>query len=182
MYVFCGNMLLVAVFTLAAAFVSAGAWAGGDESDGEVRVITVDGRSSTSTCIGNPNTPACAIDTFWACTVWDDAELCEQAGRRISQPNPDFNVNSIEYIFVDAEVIEESDIPPDLAWVDWIKPGFVDVTFKLRYFYNDTLIDPADGWHTYSFTLEQVGGDWHVVSYALWGFEDFMEQFPEEQQ
>jgi hypothetical protein len=43
----------------------------------EVRVIAPD--AATSTCIGDPKTPECAVETLLACLSRDDGRLCEVA-------------------------------------------------------------------------------------------------------
>lgn len=53
-----------------------GALVGCDEGL-EVRVITPD--SASSTCIGDPKTPLCTVETMLACLVRDDGRLCEAA-------------------------------------------------------------------------------------------------------
>jgi hypothetical protein len=46
------------------------------------RKLTHDDATTTSTCIGNPVTPLCAAETFWACFLRRQPELCDmvQAG------------------------------------------------------------------------------------------------------
>lgn len=46
----------------------------------EFRVITLD--SASSTCIGDPKTPECAVETILACNVRRNGLLCEIATRR----------------------------------------------------------------------------------------------------
>ena len=45
---------------------------------GEVRSITAE--AATSDCIGDPHTPLCAVETFLACTVRRDLDLCATVG------------------------------------------------------------------------------------------------------
>lgn len=48
------------------------------------RKLTQDDATTTSTCIGNPVTPLCAVETYMACFLRRQAELCDmvQAGIR----------------------------------------------------------------------------------------------------
>ena len=43
---------------------------------GEYRIMTRDDATSTSTCIGNPVTPMCAVETVMACFERSNDELC----------------------------------------------------------------------------------------------------------
>lgn len=45
--------------------------------DGKWRVLDVDSRHTTSTCIGSRRTPQCAIETAMACYLHADFELCK---------------------------------------------------------------------------------------------------------
>lgn len=48
------------------------------------RKLTLDDATTTSKCIGNPVTPVCAVETYWACFLRRQPELCDmvQAGVR----------------------------------------------------------------------------------------------------
>lgn len=48
------------------------------DARGQWRVITADDATTTSRCIGNPTTPACAIETHLACFVRRQQELCDK--------------------------------------------------------------------------------------------------------
>lgn len=41
------------------------------------RKLTHDEATTTSTCIGNPVTPLCAVETYWACFLHRRPELCD---------------------------------------------------------------------------------------------------------
>jgi hypothetical protein len=47
------------------------------ELDGKWRVLDIDGRHTTSRCIGSRKTPQCAIETAMACFLRTDFELCK---------------------------------------------------------------------------------------------------------
>jgi hypothetical protein len=65
---------------IAAVIAGLGAFAlGACDNASEVRVIMPD--SATSTCIGDPKTPECAVETMLACIVRADKRLCEIALR-----------------------------------------------------------------------------------------------------
>jgi hypothetical protein len=46
---------------------------------GFYRYLTQEADSTTSTCIGNPVTPLCAVETVLACFVRSDSDLCRKA-------------------------------------------------------------------------------------------------------
>ena len=43
-------------------------------------VLTFNRTTSSSTCIGDPVTPLCAMETVEACVIWTDKSLCEAVG------------------------------------------------------------------------------------------------------
>lgn len=47
---------------------------------GSWRKLTHDQATTTSTCIGNPVTPLCAVETYWACFLHRRPELCDMVG------------------------------------------------------------------------------------------------------
>ena len=65
---------------LCAALVMVTAMAGGPTAvaEGDARIISES--RSTSTCIGDPRTPACAVETVIACFALHRIELCRAAG------------------------------------------------------------------------------------------------------
>lgn len=88
------GLILIAGLIAAALFFT-------DERRSEIREITA--TAATSDCIGDPKTPACAAETWLACEVRLDSELCRTAfygrdhGRCLENPDLpdctlDFNV------------------------------------------------------------------------------------------
>lgn len=70
-------------------------FAGGNDQDlglnfdGSFRLMTQEDSTSTSKCIGNPISPICAFETYLACRVRDNNELCEIAnGEKTGSPTP----------------------------------------------------------------------------------------------
>ncbi len=55
---------------------------------GTWRKLTLDDATTTSRCIGNPVTPLCAAETFWACFLRRQPELCDMVEARM-RPNVD---------------------------------------------------------------------------------------------
>ena len=97
--------------------------AGGNEADlGQVRRVTL--TAADSDCIGDPKTPLCALDTFQACLVRYDNELCFKIGLHPDTVDDDlifgfsgesefpypFDRQAIEY-----RVVQIDEIQPDLS-------------------------------------------------------------------
>lgn len=81
---------------------------------GHWRVITQDDATTTSKCVGNPNTPICALDTLSACAVRGDKTLCELAYRTEKSTDGTTRVKSGEYIkyrIISAERVKAKDVP-----------------------------------------------------------------------
>ena len=49
-------------------------------SNPELRLLEFTNEESTSTCIGNPVTPLCAVETFAACRLRAEWALCTEVG------------------------------------------------------------------------------------------------------
>jgi len=57
--------------------------------DGSFRLMTRDDSTSTSKCIGNPISPVCAFETYMACQLRGNEELCEiSLGKKAGPPAP----------------------------------------------------------------------------------------------
>jgi hypothetical protein len=83
---------------------------------GEIREITAN--TSTSDCIGDPKTPACALETLIACGVRKDAKLCGIA------------VEGVWGAACDAEYSIECRPAPEYLrlYSDGTEPGFYKIT------------------------------------------------------
>jgi hypothetical protein len=96
------------------------------------RKLTLDDATTTSRCIGNPVTPLCAVDTYWACFFRAQPELCDmvEAGARpptLDKPVPDYRQ---EYRVVYARRPSPLD-PVDRATEGNMKPQPGDVVIGL---------------------------------------------------
>lgn len=148
----------------------AGPGSGMDDFDpAQIRIITP--TESTSTCIGDPRTPVCAVETFRACFARLDKRLCEKAG--VSGDTMQFSKTPYldRYQILSAKVVRAEDITPKLRDAEWYKPGFVDVTIHdvdvKRYYCPERC-------NTGYMVKPELHG-WKVVGWAAWGFEDFGE-------
>ncbi|MEO5338747.1 MAG: hypothetical protein H7841_17975 [Magnetospirillum sp. WYHS-4] len=123
------------------------AWAGGPDPDlpavspkGKWRVLTPDDATSTSRCIGRPETPLCAAETIVACFERTDKELCRIGmGRAPGQEYYDFGLKGgsgwkVYYQVVSAVRLAETDIPPKLRHPDeWrVVPGDIRIVIRKR--------------------------------------------------
>jgi len=146
---------------MAVLFVPWIAHSGGSKTQSELRFISP--TDATSDCIGNPITPLCAVETFKACALRLEPELCRMVG--IEKYLFNKTQNSSEYYVVSTHTITAEDITEELRNSDWIKPGFVDITILEPDFRMDWC---PNGCKT-SYILKPVGDFWHVASYSVWG-------------
>lgn len=96
------------------------------------RKLTHDPATTTSTCIGNPVTPLCAAETFWACFLRLQPELCDMVEARV---RPHLNVSKplnhrLEYRVAYARRPSPLD-PVDRATEGNMKPLAGDVLIAL---------------------------------------------------
>jgi hypothetical protein len=106
------------------------------------RKLTREDASTSSTCIGNPVTPLCAVETYWACFIRRQPELCDmvEAGVR---PLPEVTWSSDrrqDYRVVYARRPSPLD-PVDRATEGDMKPQPGDVVLGLM---RRTCYGPAD--------------------------------------
>lgn len=100
----------------------------------EVRILDFANSGSTSTCIGNPVTPLCAVETFMACGIRSEWPLCARVGNEPGELRTRIKAGYAKlwyyrYKVLGERIIRAEDIPdwarrPGLkAW----KPGDVAV-------------------------------------------------------
>lgn len=129
--------------------------------------------TASSSCIGDPRTPLCAVETFLACDMRRQMDLCRMVG--VEDLNFSGHALTEEYSMISEKVLRQQDIPEELKDSNWYRPGFVDITLDRRTHYGDGEIWPADGWQRYGYTLKPMGDLWHMASWAMFGYEDFSE-------
>ena len=78
---------------------------------------------ATSTCIGDPKTPLCAVETLIACGARRDLRLCRIAG--VDKDVITSYAYTLEYDLKRMHVLRPEDIPPHLKGVRWFQPGMV---------------------------------------------------------
>jgi hypothetical protein len=99
---------------------------------GTWRKLTHDEATTTSRCIGNPVTPLCAVETYWACFLHRRPELCDmvQAGVRPLEVVPKVPNKREEYRVLYARRPSPLD-PVDPATEGNMKPQPGDVVIGL---------------------------------------------------
>lgn len=130
----------------------------------ELRFISTD--DATSKCIGNPITPLCAVETFFACSARQDIDLCRKVGV-INFSYPDKKITS-RYRVLKAKVLSEDDMTEELKDATWWKPGFVDFTIFRVFSEEGTCPDEC----RFSYIANLVDSKWHVISWTWWGAQD----------
>jgi hypothetical protein len=106
---------------------SAGAMgAVGDHFDPD-RVSVVGPTHATSTCIGDPRTPECALDTLFACAVRRDPELCRRVG--IGKTCFDPLILDARYKIEKVRLISEENLPAYLKSQKRADDVFVNILY-----------------------------------------------------
>lgn len=147
----------------------------------EVRFISAD--DATSKCIGNPNTPLCAVETILACFARADLHLCKRMG--ITDVHLEPQDQTSKYTVIAAHVLTEEDMKrEDIAKEfptapEWWKPGFVDFTiFKMdggdkacsiKYCSFDHMAASGNECCYHSYIANPEGQEWRVISWSWWG-------------
>lgn len=110
-------LVRVGVFAAALALACSAAIAGYGDAFDPSQVSVVGPTEATSTCIGDPRTPECALDTLFACVVRRDADLCRRVGINetfVREPCFDPRILDIRYKIKEVQMLDERDMPPYL--------------------------------------------------------------------
>ena len=142
--------------------------------DGMARRITP--TSADSSCVGQPRTPICAVETLLACFFQRNADLCAVATPADARQSPAIHFaqsgTAVDYVVTGVHPVQEQDIAPDLKTADWIKVGDVEVivvewTCPAS---NDTCLGgPSD---VFSYYARPSGTTWFLTSWSAWGGPD----------
>ena len=133
-----------------------------DGQQPEIRRITQ--TDATSTCIGDPKTPLCAVETFIACGARRNLRLCRIAG--VHKDVISSRLYSVEYYVKRLHVLRPEDIPPHLKGASWFQPGIVDVQMLERDCLPDQTACPGKPWESRDFSVKKVDSEWHVIGWA----------------
>ena len=145
-----------------------------------IRTIASTGEAS-SECIGDPRTPLCALDTWNACFLWTEPQLCEKVGLE----GVDFREDEIGSKFEWAHTFRRIAVRPiearHLAEIesghligprpeqDWFRAGYIEIRWtQRRCFYRD----PGDC-STYDgegvLIVKPVRDEWHISGWWYGG-------------
>jgi len=116
-----------------------------------------------SSCVGNPATAQCALDTWRSCVSQENVEHCGAIGipnmvfrhtppppGAVSEPEPATSSTKQISAFrpIKTVVIEEGDIAPDSRLYTWLRPGDVEIEYQF---------DVCEGGKPEDCTWETVG-------------------------
>jgi hypothetical protein len=141
-----------------AAWLCLGAAAAREFDPNDIRIITP--TEATSTCIGEPKTPVCAVETMMACMVRRDESLCRRVG--IEKACFDSKISGIAYRIDETRFLRESDIPEYVLKMR--REQVADVLYQYAYCgYGpcDVLADEA------ALTLIEVDALWRFAGVPL---------------
>ncbi len=132
-----------------------------------IRSITA--TTATSSCIGNPKTPVCAVETFRACSARLNNDLCLRVGIDLEHESLMPKIQQdLRYRILSARILRPGDIPSHLSDTHWMKPGHAEIT----------LLELPDPMNTcpegckYSYYLHPENGAWQIVRWSAWDFDD----------
>jgi len=176
----CMKIFLIVVVTVLYVGSSFTAWAQDatprvHNNQQSARILTQKNDTSTSKCVGAPKTPLCAVETFLACHLRRQIDLCLKVGRTELNENEPSHTSHQEYYLISKKIIRKQDIPENLVDADWFKPGYVELDLNIRPHSETGSIGHADDWRRFSYILKPADTVWHVVSFVLVGFENFVE-------
>lgn len=116
--------------------------------------------TATSTCIGKPQTPLCAAETFFACMLRNAPSLCQAVG--VSPFGPDKAVKE-RYKFKSARVLTAKNVEAAKG-ADWARPGNVDMHFLTCSCFADST---CTTYQRYAVVLApRPDGTWSAVSWS----------------
>jgi len=116
---------------------------------------------ATSRCIGNPRTPICAVETYLACVVRLDHDLCDKIGYHgVYLGN---SAQPMSYRILSYRVIRSADIPADLEGDNQWRPGYVEITvLDLR-----GITDRCSHGCPYRFIARPTLNHWELIGHSL---------------
>ena len=131
----------------------------------EVRTITA--TSATSSCIGDPKTPVCAVETFRACSARLNNDLCLRVGvEGFMFRKAPYN---LRYRILSARILRPRDIPSHLRDTYWMKPGHAEITLLEL---PDPVLKTCPEGCKYSYYLRPLNGEWQIVDWSAWDVDD----------
>ena len=145
---------------IAAALVIPGMARGGETTD----IRWLDRGDAASACIGDPATPACAVETLLACRIRSEASLCASVGLDLA------------VLEAEAERARDGGRGPDpftvlapraaayrIEGVRQTGAGKVRAAIGIRFHGADGLSWPEGGWRRINYTVHRDPGGWRMV-------------------
>ena len=145
-------------------------WASAFADEGPRAVKRIAAVDANSTCIGNPVTPECALDTWMGCWSRRDKALCDAVGywqERVDEGEParvvEYSIEKV--VVVDAQTISRAD--PEIADVLWFRPP-VHRFYVMWRFCKDAHVPCSrwapeeEGWRTNEFYVVRGAGGWDL--------------------
>lgn len=174
------NLLRESIVALLVGCGVVGAGAHPAATQEEARTMTTTGETS-SPCVGDPRTPLCALDTWNACFLWTEPQLCERVGLE----GVDFREDEIgstferEHTFrriavrpIEARHLAEIEAGPLTALapeLEWFRAGYIEMRWTqqaCRYVGDDRCFTyDAEG----VLIVKPVGDAWHVSGWQYGG-------------
>ena len=119
--------------------------------------------AATSTCIGDPKTPLCAVETVIACFARQKSDLCTQVAEGEFDPHvPPYRV---DYQIQSAAVLHDGNVPDFFIGADWYAPGDVGIMIFEPFDRPPSCGEPCEGTCT-SYITRKRGDVWMVTSWA----------------
>ena len=129
----------------------------------QVRVITP--TRATSTCIGDPKTPICAVETLLACRVRKNQKLCDLVG--IYNKSLEDEPSSISYRILKSHILAKQDIPKNMADFPTWKLGYADVAIKDYSLKQDWCQNGC----AVGYSLRPTTTGWEIAEYVMEGVD-----------
>jgi hypothetical protein len=148
-----------------AAALALGACAGTGMDDfdpAQIRIIAP--TEATSTCIGDPRTPVCAVETFLACIERRDKRLCQRAV--VFDFSFAHSPAGTRYQVLSSRILREEDVPPEERHDDeWMLPSYAEVVIR-----HLTVRRPwcPNGCEVY-YSVKPMGIEWKVTAWMIEG-------------
>ncbi len=135
----------------------------------EEKIKRITPTTADSTCIGDPITPLCAVETWLACLARIDLSLCRAVGQESEWLKPVRPPWTYEYVVERVHKIRPEDVTEELKDTDWFKPGYFDIVVRERYCPALQTTCPGERWFRYYYNVKPVGGLWHMVAWSMEG-------------
>ena len=126
--------------------------------------VTPDG--ATSGCIGDPRTPLCAVETFLACTIRRDLELCRSVGVEKLDFVPFEGEGFTDYRIMANSILSGDEVAEDKQYLFGFERGDAEIAVHKR---TCDFLSNCSDWAPYSgrtlyYIVKPVAGLWQVAS------------------